>query len=209
MIIVLLYYSSPDSSKTPKLILPLLPLCLSAANSALLLSFIFVITYESDKADKPLLPSPSSEKRLDIHSHSDYFRHCPCCSRQRLCTRQVHHRSWVRLKKNKRCCTSDVVSFLPGYLTLSIDRHGILPTGKRVLIPHGSVVKYPGIFGEFTCIHTTSSWVENQRLGTQKRLQPKARRRHWWQHASDQVVEYWCKNDVFIRETASLDTVAL
>ena len=24
------------------------------------------------------------------------------------------------------------------------DRHGILPTGKRVLIPHGSVVKYPG-----------------------------------------------------------------
>ena len=26
----------------------------------------------------------------------------------------------------------------------SIDRHVILPTGKRVLIPHGSVVKYPG-----------------------------------------------------------------
>ena len=30
---------------------------------------------------------------------------------------------------------------------MSIDRHGILPTGKRVLIPHGSVVKYPGTWG--------------------------------------------------------------
>jgi len=32
--------------------------------------------------------------------------------------------------------------------TYTIDRHGILPMGKRVLIPHGSVVKYPGSWSQ-------------------------------------------------------------